>query len=509
MSSYDAIAIGDELATLLAAGLLARRGARVVLICPSPEGIHLTSPPVPLVIGHASARTIQRVFQELELSEPFSALLSPLGNTLAAPPQVVLPDARFDLDGEQGFRASVARELKGAELRAAVESTTEELRAVSRALEELLSEDLCFPADSFWSRRQEHRRSARLPCGPLDRLTAPTEAAARALLAAPAWLGCELDPANPTALAMARSLDGWLSGLHMLLGGRGALAELVLGRLAQLGVERRPWPSVLRLHGGLVGVRSVELDDGVQLRGETIVVGAPLARLLTWTDSPPRKLRELNKAVVPVGYRYVLHARFHEAGIPEGIGSCVAARSSLDSPAQGDNMLSLQLAPPDENGLVALTASALVPAQVDGSIPDFSSVRPLLWSRTAELMPFCERHLVVADSPHDRLPPLGRGGTTDAAAPAGKLVPTTPTAVWSSTVDHALDIAAAPLRVGWSNVIVATRQNVPALGLEGELITAWSAARLATDLLSSTLTKRSRRQSPEGSGTMDRTPTAS
>jgi hypothetical protein len=103
------------------------------------------------------------------------------------------------------------------------------------------------------------------------------------------------------------------------------------------------------------------------------------------------------------------------------------------------------------------------------------------------LLPFVERHYVVIDSPHDGRP------LWDFRSGARKEVDRTALRISGGSIDcepmaarwhidppafHGL--AAEPLRTPLGGAFVVGPSALPALGLEGELLAAWSAARTIT-----------------------------
>jgi hypothetical protein len=72
------------------------------------------------------------------------------------------------------------------------------------------------------------------------------------------------------------------------------------------------------------------------------------------------------------------------------------------------------------------------------------------------------------------LPPEVEGTTDGQSAPP----PITPEPVWSMPGQRALGICGIPHATGIKHLLLASRQVLPGLGLEGELVTGWGAARL-------------------------------
>jgi hypothetical protein len=118
-------------------------------------------------------------------------------------------------------------------------------------------------------------------------------------------------------------------------------------------------------------------------------------------------------------------------------------------------------------------------------------------NRLEALLPFFRQHVIVVASPHDGLPPeLPEGATrptTTSTGPKGTVVtsgpsksapgpaplPTVPLRpVYASEGDNAFDVAALPHATGIKNLYLAGLENLPGLGLEGELVSAWGVVRL-------------------------------
>jgi hypothetical protein len=108
-------------------------------------------------------------------------------------------------------------------------------------------------------------------------------------------------------------------------------------------------------------------------------------------------------------------------------------------------------------------------------------------STLGAFLPFFEHHIVVIDSPHDGLPLwdhrgekrvlvdrslLRRGGGVPEAEPMQALFTVEPATLGG--------LAGEMLRAPLGNAFVVGRSAMPALGQEGELLAAWSVARIIT-----------------------------
>jgi hypothetical protein len=121
-----------------------------------------------------------------------------------------------------------------------------------------------------------------------------------------------------------------------------------------------------------------------------------------------------------------------------------------------------------------------------------------------EFLPFVERHMVMCDSPHDGRP-LWDFRARERAAGAGQRVGKLSWGLQPTYVDRAnlralggsieaepmigryrmadgdlYGLGAEPIRTPLGNAFVTGRTTLPALGQEGELLTAWGVARIIT-----------------------------
>jgi hypothetical protein len=181
-----------------------------------------------------------------------------------------------------------------------------------------------------------------------------------------------------------------------------------------------------------------------------------------------------------------------EAGIPEHMAPTVAVIAAPDRDPVGDAAFSIHLGEPDDTGrVVATIASVLaVDSERDGALdaerlaPRCMALRAALWQRLGDVMPFFERHLVLAHSPFEATPPQVPGGRGSYDVPRN--LPLAMSPVWSGTSSDVLDatagIGALGYATGLKNVTLTGDQILPALGTEGALAAGWSAAKIACAL---------------------------
>jgi hypothetical protein len=133
--------------------------------------------------------------------------------------------------------------------------------------------------------------------------------------------------------------------------------------------------------------------------------------------------------------------------------------------------------PRDETLLVAET---IVPTR--GPLTLLEAREAVLGVLRDEL-PFLDRHLVLVDSPHDGLPAYeySRGERRDVDRihlVGASAAPEPMEWLWTVEPPGFLDLCGEPVRGPIPNTFLVGKSVLPALGQEGELLAAWSVARL-------------------------------
>jgi hypothetical protein len=103
------------------------------------------------------------------------------------------------------------------------------------------------------------------------------------------------------------------------------------------------------------------------------------------------------------------------------------------------------------------------------------------------LLPYIDRHYLVVDSPHDGRPlwDFRSGARKEVSraslrATGGSLEPEPMGARWRVDPPAFHGLGGEPLRTPLGGAFVVGPSALPALGQEGELLAAWSVARLIT-----------------------------
>ncbi len=469
---YDLIVIGDEPSGLVAAALCARRGMRVLLARtggrPARYRVgNFDLPVAPLALAGITSPAARRVLEELHFQHPLKRRLREGGPSF----QLAGPDLRLDVRSDE---VELSRELDrefGKDHPAA--ALCERAAGLSRLLDPMFAQDIAVPPTGFWERREIGRTSGKLAEESARWLADVDEdPRVRALTSLPAVLGGSLAAESLTAEARARSFDQWRKGAPRVRGDWDALREMFLEKLAAQSGEVRD-VRVDELLTGWKGVTGVRLDDGEELGAQHVIAAMPIGELVSmFGKKQPKRALALADSIEPVGYRYTLNMVVAEAGIPEGMSHTVFAIGDFEKPAVGANALAIHVGEPDAQARVVVTVQAICPEPEDDTPLEsaFASLRADIRRAIDEVMPFFSEHLLLVHSPNE---PPAQGHEVELGRPIAA------PAIWRTAERGTLGIAALPYNVGIKQLTLASTQILPGLGLEGELVAGWCAAKLA------------------------------
>jgi hypothetical protein len=477
-NSYDLVVLGDDLAALVCAALCVRRGLRTLILGDERPARYTLGPhklpvePVawPNTAGSAGERVLRELHAELALRRK---LREP---KIAA--QLVAPDLRLDFGGDR-LAGELEREVgaPAADWLARWDRAGE----VARMFDPVLTGEHAFPGVGFFEKRE------------LGRLTEQAGEAARAW-----WSEAERAPhaalwrqlaaialrhPAPAPIATARAVAAWRTGPAALRGDGDTLRELFAEKLTTAGGEIRAG-KVTEIGVSWGKITSLTLHNGDEIgTGQVVSSRSPadLAELLG--KRAPRRLAELADAVRVVGYRYTLNVVLAEAGLPEHMAPTVAviAGGGVDRAPVGDAAFSIHLGETDDGGRVVATIAAILasdgPLDPDHRAARCAELRAGLWQRLGEVMPFFERHLVLAHSPFEATAPHVPGGRGSYDVPRN--LPLAMAPIWQGQLPQTADTGAQPYTTGLKNLTLTGDQVLPCLGVEGALTAGWSAAKVA------------------------------
>ena len=475
-NSYDLVVLGDDLAALVCATLCARRGMRTLLLCDERPARYQLGPhklpvePVtwPTLTGSAGERVLKELHAELALRRK---LREP---KISA--QLVAPDLRIDL-GADRLGSELEREVGDAA--PSWLALWDRAGEVARLFEPVLAGEHAFPGVGFFEKRE------------LARLTELAEDAARAWWAdaardrnAARWkqlAAIALHHPAPPPIAIARAVAAWRTGPAPLRGDGDAIRELLVEKLTTAGGEIRAG-KITEVGISWGKITSLTLNSGDEIGAGQLVTSrspAELAELLG--KKAPRRLAELAEAMTLVGYRYTLNVVLDEAGLPEHMAPSVAVIAATDREPVGDAAFSIHLGETDDAGRVVATIATILasdaPESADQLAEKCAALRTALWQRLGDVMPFFERHLVLAHSPFEATAPQAPGGRGSYDVPRN--LPLAMTPIWRGQLAQTADTGALPYTTGLKNLTLTGDQVLPCLGVEGALAAGWSTAKVA------------------------------
>ena len=491
---YDVAILGAGVGALSAAALLARRSWRVLVLGQGwrpPtyqfEGVTLARRAFTFLAGSSPAWG--RVLVELAQSQTFRRRVVPLDPMF----QVLAPKLRLEVPPDVQL---FAREIDRAypEVRRVVDELYAELAQANAAADAAFEKDLVWPPGTFWERHETERAAATLPRlngGRARPLLAefPRDHDFRAIVDVPARFASHT--ADIPEFAVARLHGAWTRGMTRLGHGEHELVEFLVDRIRAHGGEALLGEHAVRITHRRGRVAGVIVDGDEAPTGVGFIVTDHTTRALldlaTEFDAPRRALAALPH-LVPAEWRFVLSLVVRDEGLPESLADEAFLlpawpQRGLD-PSTPLVHLQRRREPCGIDGATLLVAEAAFP---EGSPLAMTDAREAVLSAVESLLPFIERHYLVVDSPHDARPlwdyRSGARREVDRAAlrASGGSLEAEPMGVrWHVEPASFHGLAAEPIRAPLAGAFVVGPSALPALGLEGELLAAWSAARLIT-----------------------------
>ena len=482
---YDAILVGLSLPTLLAGGLLAKRGFRVLLVgqgqpLPAYSLGDLRLPRAAMTLSAFDSPAVTRVFSELALKPLMRRRVRPLSPAF----QVILPQHRLDFSASPEL---VTREVER-EFPAVRRAADDFIRGAQRSWERLnplIERDLVWPPGTFFERREFTRAAVHNPFGKDDAQGPLSELAEdhplRAIISAALRFhdGTTLGAGNPQR--ELRQASALLHSAELLDGGMMGLCELLIESIRTHNGDVRLSDRIDRVHvtrGHAEGVRLSPSDE--ELGCHFVLSGlsvAKLSRLLSDRRGIDEMLDELG-APTPRALRYTLNVLVRDEAIPEGFGQNLLLLSSATAEF-GEHALRIEIERlPQERALIS--AEALLPARsLDADPQALSTLRERVLERLSQLTPFLDEHILLVDSPHDGRPAfdalLRRDiEPTDPHRRGPESMPT----VYAYPHRGTHGCTALPVRTPIKRLLLCNEQVVPGLSQEGLFLTAWSCARV-------------------------------
>jgi hypothetical protein len=421
-----------------------------------------TLPLEPSYLAGISSPAAARVISELNLEHLFKRRVHPID----PPCQLLADDLRLEIDTEEEvFAQAIHREL-GSDRSWLLQS-----KGTLEGMAPLLASEACMPPTGFWERREltkyiepMHQRSeAWHQSDHGDRASNLLDIAVAAI--------CGDNTSE--ALSRAHCLETLREGLSEAEGDYEAWRSIFLEKFkSHNGEVRRVDPQALDMRWGkVVGLRTLE-DE---IRCDFLVAAMPIAKLADlFGDKAPKKLLELARQIRPLAFRYTLNLLVHWNGLPEGMGQVAWSLLKAQEPVTGGNFVSFSVKPATRAGGAILTLQGLAPADDKGA-PVLEGLREAMMQHARARIPFLDQHLEASDSPHEA---AEEDHKRDLHGDRKSGLPLR--AVWGGSQDTLLQLPALPYVVGAKHLCVVSEQTLPTLGLPGQFIAGWSAAKLAS-----------------------------
>jgi len=486
---FDAVILGARLGPLVCAGLLAKRGFRVLVVAgddltPAYEVDGITLPREPFTFLGAGSPIARRVFSELGLGQSFRRR----ARTMDPPFSVALPGHRFDVPFEAAdLEREIEREFPN--VKRPIDDFFRYLREENEILDRFFSRDLPWAPQGFLERRELTRAAAHLHFDRLGRGQSPLSELPEAhpfrmAVRGPVANASHLDQEPPNELMLARLFASWWRGPALVEGGWATLSSMIMDKIRTLGVEVRERQRTVRV------ITSRGAADGVLLSGSDEPVGAgfviggrDLSRSLRLFEDRRAFEHTFETQGEPQArhYRYTLNLVLPRDAIPAGLSRDTIYVRELEGHLWGENLLRIHRPDTSDPERGVLSVEALLPRRGVEEVSGYlDGARERLLSSLEALMPFLRDDLLVIDSPHDGRPPTdGEGQEIEEDNPWGR-GPTSMRAVHGYPVAGSLGVGALPVHTPVKRFLLCNDQVLPGLGSEGELLTAWTAAHIVT-----------------------------
>lgn len=452
---YDLIVVGGQLGGILTTALAAKRGLQV---------LHVPHDGLSQPYSHGDAKLPHAPFllPPLKAVAAFDEALHELGvhasigrQITPVPLQILEADRWFEVTHDEKRRGPELARVFGADAEA-FDELLRKAQGAGDASDSFFQSQPDLPPEGFFARWKFKRHLGRFPGVELD-TPLSNDALVRKL--APFVTSLE----HPGRLSRARALGRALAGPAIFPGGREALWQALAERARELGADvLASDEAVERLvfEGATVGVR---LTKGDTTYRAGFVVGAMDLDVLTRLV-PEKAQKAAQKTLPQVAAQkalLTLNLVLPEKALPRGLGGLAL----LEAPKLDGGAMLMQLTPGPTADQRVLTVSVPAPLGLRaGGEPAVRALIAQVHATLAKVMPFTKPHVTLESTPWLDAPHVvaGRGEV----APLFQLGPE----AWLGSVGHT---TSSP----WKRVLLASRQVLPGLGFEGEVLAAIRAVK--------------------------------
>jgi hypothetical protein len=458
---YDVIVFGSQLAGVLSAAVLVKRGLQVLLV--EHDGLGTPYTHQDYAFSHAPF-----LLGPLERLGPLEAQLIEIGALTQvkrlmhhAGLQVLRPRQWFELYAELGARSKDVARALGDDAGEAF------LEALDRAAHGHDATDAFFqshpdlPADGWFARWKLRRHLARFSGLEADSslsLEAPLEVLVRSL----ERFVATADGPITRARALARLLPSpWL-----VTGGFEAFRAVLADRARELGVDVVDAEQQLELlvfdGRTAAGVRLRKSDT--TYRAGALIAACDLSTLAQLIPDARRgPLPKLAARLSMQRALFTTHAVVPERALPRGVGTL----GLIEGTDAELGPVLFQVSPARKQGqetadrVVSLSVRAALQLRAAGE-PAVQALTDRVWVSVRDVFPFTKAHAIVQSSPWVDSPRVVAGVAE-------------PFPTFELAADATLGLTGLTTVSPWPRLYLASRQILPGLGLEGEALAAQRA----------------------------------
>ncbi len=478
---YDVAVAGGQLGGALAAALLAKRGYKVLLVehdglGPGYEHGGYLLPFAPFIAPPMKAMPVfDEVLAELGLATAVQRALKVHSPDL----QLIFPRARVDLWPEEPRRvAELKREFP--DRADAIHRALKAAEALHEKSDAFFKEQPQLPPEGFLETFGVKRHMGRHPGLEEPFPLSGDDPAVRLLAAVTPFVSYLNEPSAP--LAAARPFSQAMAAPTRYPGGREGLRELLCKKLIDLGGDvltrdtaEAPVVEELLFDGSkAAGIKLVRNDHVYRAR---YVIGATdagaLRRLIT-DKKKQRGLLEQLDLVTTKKFLFSVNWVIEEVNLPRGMGDLALVET--DDQELGPLLIQVNSLRRMDTDKVSETervvcAGAFVPASTrDLGEEHLAKLAARIGQQLDALMPFSREKVLLESSPY-----LDAGGVR-----GSRLLPHP---LYQFQGEQLLGITGLPQRTAVKNLFLASREVLPGLGLEGEILSGVRAARLIQESL--------------------------
>jgi hypothetical protein len=274
-------------------------------------------------------------------------------------------------------------------------------------------------------------------------------------------------------------MGGWLCDTSAIRDGRDGLTNLFLDQISACGGDHQLGLTVAEILINKGKVRGLRMAGREETTGCQVILTdmtpkelAPLVSPSTWTKRFSALVEGNNEPTLG----YAVNLGVDSEVVPLGL-----AQTAFASFGDGlcDDLLRIEQVPQSNKKTAALNVSCVVPPKYRETIYS-GELRDAILDRMRSLLPFLDNYLRVIHSPYDGFGPIDLTGNAKGVAPPAPHKEEIPTWKLSHpSGEGALGPENLHHRTGLRGLLLSGNQVVSGLGVEGELLAAWGAARIA------------------------------